>query len=71
VCDVAGVVGEPGHQDEPKPHRSFAGGHPPCELQRGTDVHPRELAVALRVPTFDVEQHEIDRLELGVADASP
>ena len=39
-----------------------------ANVERRADVHAGELAVPLRVPRLDVEQHEVDRLELGVGE---
>ena len=34
----------------------------------GADLLGREAAIALRIPALDVEQHEVDRLEIGVGE---
>ena len=49
--------------------RPAAGAPQPAgELQRRPDVHAGQPAVPFRIQRLDIEQHEVDRLELGVGE---
>jgi len=67
--DVLGVVCQARHQNESKPDGPFAWRQPPREVKCRRVIHDGQLAMAFRIPCLDVEEHEIERVQLGVGDA--
>src|SRR5204863_6354115 len=53
---------------EPHPDLALLRREPAREPQRRLDVAARELLVALLAPGLDAEHHEVDLLEIGVAE---
>ena len=65
--DVLEIVGQRGHQHVTHPDRPPPCGQPARERQRRRVVNAGQLLVTFRIPRLEIEQHQIDGLELGVA----
>src|SRR5213083_1410481 len=69
--NIVSIVGQSGHQYEAQPNRPLTGGQTTREIQDGVNLHSGKLAVASRVPTLDIQQHQLDFLQLCISEAVP
>src|SRR4051812_17027970 len=66
---VLSVASQPGHQHEAQPDRPSTLRQPTRKIQRRADLLARELAVALGVPSLDVQERQVYSLQLLVREA--
>src|SRR5436190_24301912 len=59
-CDVVRVVRQPRYQHVPQPYRFPAGREGLRKIERGANVHARELAMLFGMPALDVQQYEVN-----------
>ena len=64
--DIVQLVSEPRHQHVAQPHGDAAGGQLLRKIQRGLQGLPCHLPVLLRVPGFDIQQHQVGIRQQGI-----
>src|SRR5688572_13311445 len=68
--DVFSIVGQPRHQHEPQPDRSFPRSKAAGKLKNRTIVVSGKSTVPFRIPRFDVEQYEVDGKQVLVREVA-